>query len=157
MRNHLGKIVDKVQGYTIIDCKKCEFKHVFPFPPEEKLQKLYREDFYISNICKCYPKITRTPTGEHIDKCNFWLDKEIDQVKPSLILAFGNTGLKGFQSKYKKITDANEKVEINHAYNTEICWCIHPSAVLHNPSNKDLFERGIQKFTERYLKLNQEK
>jgi len=46
MRNHLGKIVDKVQGYTIIDCKKCEFKHVFPFPPEEKLQKLYREDFY---------------------------------------------------------------------------------------------------------------
>ena len=119
--------------------------------------RLYREDFYISNICKCYPKITRTPTGEHIDKCNFWLDKEIDQVKPSLILAFGNTGLKGFQSKYKKITDANEKVEINHAYNTEICWCIHPSAVLHNPSNKDLFERGIQKFTERYLKLNQEK
>jgi len=46
MKNHLGKIVDKVQGYTIIDCRKCEFKHVFPFPPEEKLQKLYREDFY---------------------------------------------------------------------------------------------------------------
>ncbi|OHA78492.1 MAG: SAM-dependent methyltransferase [Candidatus Yonathbacteria bacterium RBG_16_43_6] len=43
---HKGKILDKKEGVSIIECISCGFKHVNPIPSEEELAKFYEEEFY---------------------------------------------------------------------------------------------------------------
>ncbi|OFZ97469.1 MAG: methyltransferase type 12 [Betaproteobacteria bacterium RIFCSPLOWO2_02_FULL_62_17] len=33
-------------GFDVIDCKPCGFKHIIPIPTEEELEKAYKEDYY---------------------------------------------------------------------------------------------------------------
>lgn len=116
---------------------------------EFSLYGLLRDDFHISNINKCYPRLTRTPAKEQIAKCSVWRDFEINQIKPILILAFGNTSMKAFHGKDTGITDMSGKTTWNENVGAWICWCIHPSAVLHNPNNKQIFKDGIKNFSDK--------
>lgn len=43
---HKGKILDKKEGVSIIECISCGFKHVNPIPSEEELAKFYEKEFY---------------------------------------------------------------------------------------------------------------
>jgi SAM-dependent methyltransferase len=43
---HDGKVLDSGDGYTIIDCNQCGFKHVNPLPDLDKTNKLYRDTHY---------------------------------------------------------------------------------------------------------------
>jgi len=43
---HKGSVVDKVEGFEVIDCKGCKFKHVNPIPSEKELGELYSSNFY---------------------------------------------------------------------------------------------------------------
>ena len=43
---HKGKILDKKEGVSIIECISCGFKHVNPIPSEEDLAKFYKKEFY---------------------------------------------------------------------------------------------------------------
>ncbi len=43
---HYGEIINFKDGYNVIECKTCEFKHVIPIPTSEELGKLYKEEFY---------------------------------------------------------------------------------------------------------------
>jgi len=115
--------------------------------------KLYRRDFYVSNVCKCFPKQTRTPNKEQIQECYRWAELELQFVKPVLILAFGNTGLKAFSGVDSGITGMSGKIEWVEKLNAWVCWCIHPSAVLRNPSNREAFEKGIKKFSDKVFDL----
>ncbi len=120
---------------------------------ELEKHKLYREDFYLSNICRCFPSITKTPKNEHIEKCLKWLTMEMEEIKPCLMLVFGNTGLKAFGSKHPAITQKNGEIEWNKDFNCWVCWCIHPSSTLHNPNNKGIFEFGINNFVKKVNEL----
>lgn len=115
--------------------------------------KLYREDFYISNVNKCYPKMSKTPSKEQIKKCSKWLNLELDLIKPKLILVFGNTGLKAFSDRDSGITELSGTTEWIDKISAWVCWCIHPSAVLRNNSNRIYFERGIENFSEKISNL----
>ena len=43
---HTGPVVDEVDGFEVIDCKVCKFKHVHPIPTDEELGELYAAEFY---------------------------------------------------------------------------------------------------------------
>lgn len=43
---HKGKILDTKDGYSVIECVSCGFKHVNPLPSEKNLAKLYKQEFY---------------------------------------------------------------------------------------------------------------
>lgn len=43
---HYGEIIDSKDGFDVIECKACGFKHVIPIPTSEELDKLYKEEFY---------------------------------------------------------------------------------------------------------------
>jgi len=43
---HSGTVVDKIEGFKVIECKQCQFKHVNPIPTDEELEKLYAAEFY---------------------------------------------------------------------------------------------------------------
>ena len=38
--------MDSVNGFDIIECASCGFKHIVPIPSFEELQEIYREEYY---------------------------------------------------------------------------------------------------------------
>ena len=45
-QGHEGPVVTSANGFDVIDCQHCEFKHIVAIPTEEELEKTYRHDYY---------------------------------------------------------------------------------------------------------------
>jgi uracil-DNA glycosylase family 4 len=64
---------------------------------------LSRDDIFITNAVSCRPPDNRTPKKREMDACKYWLDKQIEEVKPRYIGLLGNVaiqqvlGLKGIK------------------------------------------------------------
>lgn len=43
---HSGVVLDSVNGFDVIECERCCFKHIVPVPTVEELERVYREDYY---------------------------------------------------------------------------------------------------------------
>lgn len=114
---------------------------------------LSREMFHVTNVVKCYPSKTRTPTNEQINTCKKWLLQELQAIDAKFILAFGNTALKCFLNKDKGIVDKSGHIEWVEDINAWVCWCLHPSATLHNPNNMPIFEDGIKVFADKIYQM----
>jgi DNA polymerase-3 subunit alpha len=111
--------------------------------------RLTRRQFHICNVCRCYPGSVRTPKPEHIIACAKWLDDEIKQLNAKICLALGNTPLKYFRGDDGGIMKLSGTTEWNEAKQIWICWSLHPSAVLRNPTNRPIFEEGIKNFADK--------
>lgn len=117
-----------------------------------------REDFFVTNVGKCYPgRIIKNPTRKHVNKCRKWLDEEMRNIHPFIILALGNANVKFFTDKDTGIMEKTEKIrtEWNEEYGCWICWNIHPASTIYNPENKELFKFGIKNFCEKIKILGQ--
>lgn len=55
----------------------------------QKGMGLRREDVYICNVLKCRPPENRTPAADEIAACRDYLWRQIDIIKPELIIALG--------------------------------------------------------------------
>lgn len=115
---------------------------------ELKKHKLKRKMFHVTNCCKCFPNILKTPKKEHIDVCRKWLEKEIEIVKPKIVLVTGNISKSFFDGEITGIMKLNGTTLWNENYGTYVCYCIHPSAVLRDPSKRPDFEIGIKNFSD---------
>ncbi len=73
---------------------------------------LDREEVYITNVVKCIPQDgsgkTFKPSDDQILLCSIWLDKEIEEVNPKIIVALGSTALRAL-SKETSITRCHGK------------------------------------------------
>ena len=45
-KKHFGKIVAQKNGFDIISCKNCGFKHIYPIPSIEELEYIYKHEYY---------------------------------------------------------------------------------------------------------------
>ena len=43
---HSGCVLDSVNGFDVIECECCKFRHVIPIPTPEELDAVYRQDYY---------------------------------------------------------------------------------------------------------------
>src|SRR5919106_1510311 len=50
---------------------------------------LAREDVYIANVIKCRPPENRNPEADEVSSCEPFLRKQIDLVRPKIIVALG--------------------------------------------------------------------
>jgi len=55
----------------------------------EKGMKLRREDVYICNVLKCRPPDNRNPEPDEITQCRPYLERQIEIINPSVLLAVG--------------------------------------------------------------------
>jgi len=44
--NHQGNELDKSNGYAIIDCELCKFKHLYPIPTDKNINQFYQNQYY---------------------------------------------------------------------------------------------------------------
>ena len=43
---HIGEVIDSKNGFDVIECETCGFKHIVPIPTDEELDVYYRNQFY---------------------------------------------------------------------------------------------------------------
>jgi len=105
----------------------------------ENVLKISRQDVYLSNIVKCKPIDGSTPTSIQVHTCQPYLLKEIELVKPKIIITLGSTPyhyLTGDNSDIVKIRGTIHKMK-----DYTLIPTYHPSYLLRNPSaKKDVFE-----------------
>lgn len=77
----------------------------------ELLQKigLRRSEVFITNVIKCRPPENRSPKPDEIENCRSYLLRQIEFVRPDLIVLLGRFALEEFFPK-EKITQAKGKV-----------------------------------------------
>lgn len=95
---------------------------------------MQRSEVYIANILKCRPPNNRVPTPSEAQTCLPYLKRQIEIVKPLIIVALGATAyhyLTGDKSEISKV-----RGEILVYGDAKLIPTFHPSYLLRNPSAK---------------------
>jgi len=110
-----------------------------------------RDDVYIGNIVKCRPPDNRTPMPDEMETCLPYLRKQIELIKPKVILCLGLTAAKGLLKKRDSLTSMRGKVF--EFENAKVMVTYHPAALLRNPNWKRPCWEDLQKFRKFYDEL----
>jgi DNA polymerase-3 subunit alpha len=111
-----------------------------------RARKYFRPSFHVTNINKCYPAESKKPNADQIKTCSRFIHKELRQVKPILILAYGNTSLNYFTGRKSGIIAMSGRTTWDEKYGAWIAWSVHPAAMLHNPDNEQYYKAGMKNF-----------
>ena len=109
-----------------------------------------RSDVYITNVLKCRPPNNRDPNPEEIMACKPYLLKQLDIIKPDVIVCLGrfssSTILRDFGLEFRGISrDRGRVFEVKKwGKIVRIIPTYHPAAVLRNKSFSDSFERDLR-------------
>jgi uracil-DNA glycosylase len=96
---------------------------------------LKREDVYICNVVKCRPPENRQPQPDEISTCRPFLEKQIDRIKPEIIVALGTHAAQTLLNTTEKISALRGRF---HRYRNNILLMptFHPSYLLRSPEKK---------------------
>lgn len=107
-----------------------------------------RSDFYISNIVKCCISDGRKPSQEEIDNCRYFLDREMEIVKPRMVVALGGIALKQLTGLGGIMKHHGNPV-FSPRYKTFVFPMLHPSPLsMCEGDNKRMFFEDLQKLKE---------
>ena len=102
-----------------------------------------RADVYVTNAVKHFKneprgkrRIHKKPDTSEIDACRWWLDNEIDIVRPSVIVAMGATAVRGVMRRSLPI-NANRGRLIDIASDRRAVVTVHPSYLLRLLEDRD--------------------
>ncbi|MBL0686456.1 MAG: uracil-DNA glycosylase [Sulfurospirillum sp.] len=106
----------------------------------ENVLKLKREDVYIANIVKCKTQENRVPSMEEASACKPYLMKQIEIVKPKIIVALGSTSFHHLTQEYDTPI-SSVRGETLSLGNIKLIPTFCPYFLLRNPSSKnDVFQ-----------------
>jgi len=102
-----------------------------------------REDVYICNVVKCRPPENRNPEPDEVAACEPFLKKQIELVRPEIIVGLGKFAVQTLLQSKVPIT----KVRGNwHSYHgIKLMPTFHPAYLLRNPADKKLVWEDIKK------------
>ncbi|HEY0079374.1 MAG TPA: uracil-DNA glycosylase family protein [Pyrinomonadaceae bacterium] len=95
---------------------------------------LKREDVFIGNVNRCRPPQNRTPTLEEAKTCKGFLLREIDVVRPKVIVVLGNTAMKNLLDTKEGITKLRGNFQDYRGI--KVMPTFHPAYLLRDPSKK---------------------
>lgn len=110
-----------------------------------------REEVYIANVVKCRPPGNRTPFPDEMDTCLPYLKKQIELIKPKVILCLGLTAARAILKKRDSLTNMRGKVF--EFENIKVMVTYHTAALLRNPHWKRGCWEDVQKFRKLYDQL----
>ncbi len=93
---------------------------------------LARDDVYIANVIKCRPPENRNPEPDEVDACEQFLFRQVDVIKPKVIVALGT-----FAARSLLKTDAPISRLRGRVYDyrgAKLVPTFHPAFLLRNPS-----------------------
>ncbi len=103
---------------------------------------LKRKQVYIANVIKCRPQGNRDPLPSEIDNCRKWLERQIELIRPRMIVTLGRYSMAMFFSgrSISKIHGTAQKRD-----NIIYYAMYHPAAALHQQSLRQTIEADMLK------------
>ncbi len=95
---------------------------------------LQREEVYIANIVKCRPPQNRVPEPDEAHTCSQFLFRQIDVIRPELLVALGSTAatyLLGAKSSLSSL-----RGRLHEARSIKLIVTYHPAYLLRDPRQK---------------------
>lgn len=96
--------------------------------------QLPREQVFICNVVKCRPPENRQPQYDEIASCLRYLHRQIEILKPKVILAMGNTAAQSLLSAKQSL--GSMRNHIHRFRGIPVIVTYHPAALLRNPNWK---------------------
>lgn len=115
---------------------------------------LKREEVYITNVVKCRPPNNRDPTEDEIKACSPYLDKQIDIIRPKIIVPLGRHSmayiLKKFGFEPEPISKIHgERFEARTLFGRIVIMPMyHPAVALYKPQLREELEKDFKKLKE---------
>lgn len=101
--------------------------------------KFEREEVFIGNVVKCRPPGNRTPLPDEMETCMPYLKKQVELIKPKLILCLGLIAARGLLRKRESLGLLRGKVFEYEGAKVMVTY--HSAALLRNPHwKKDCWE-----------------
>ncbi len=103
---------------------------------------LKREQVYIANVIKCRPQGNRDPLPTEICNCRKWLERQIELIRPKMIVTLGRYSMAMFfpGKSISKIHGTAQK------WDDVIYYAMyHPAAALHQQSLRRAIEEDMLK------------
>ncbi len=106
---------------------------------------LTRSDVYIANIIKCRPPGNRDPGPGEIAACKPWLDRQMQMIRPKVVVTLGRVSLSRFRP--------NESISKVHGRPTRMGEVVlfpmyHPAAALHQGGLRNTLETDMLRLPE---------
>jgi uracil-DNA glycosylase len=99
-----------------------------------KAMKLTRDDVYIANVIKCRPPENRNPEPDEMDACRPYIRRQVEIIKPRVIVTLGRFALQSLTEKAYGITSVRGQwLEYN---GVKVMPTYHPAYLLRNPAAK---------------------
>jgi uracil-DNA glycosylase len=96
--------------------------------------ELTREEVFITNVVKHRPPGNRNPTPGEIEACSPYLVRQLELIKPKVIVAFGTFAAQTLLNTKTPIGKLRGEVHRYHGIPLVVTY--HPAALLRNPSWK---------------------
>ncbi|MBI4746723.1 MAG: uracil-DNA glycosylase [Deltaproteobacteria bacterium] len=99
-----------------------------------KGMKMRREEVYICNVVKCRPPENRNPEPDEVDACEGFLIKQLEVIKPEIVVALGTFAAQTLLKTDLPISELRGRF---HDYKgIQVMPTFHPSYLLRNPEKK---------------------
>jgi uracil-DNA glycosylase family 4 len=95
---------------------------------------LRREDVFICNVMKHRPPGNRNPTPDEVAACSPYLVRQIELIKPKVILALGNFAAQTLLGT--KLSIGKLRCQLHRYHGVPLIVTYHPAALLRNPGWK---------------------
>ncbi|MGA8668385.1 MAG: uracil-DNA glycosylase [Terracidiphilus sp.] len=95
---------------------------------------LKREEVYIANIVKCRPPGNRTPEPEEANTCSPFLFRQIDVVRPEVLVALGATAATYLLGQRQPL--AGLRGRVHSLRGSRLIVTYHPAYLLRDPRQK---------------------
>ena len=96
--------------------------------------ELKREDVYIANVIKCRPPENRNPEPDEVERCEPFLFRQIDAIRPRVIVALGTFAAKTLLKTQDPISRLRGRIyEFRGA---KLIPTFHPAYLLRSPERK---------------------
>ena len=93
-----------------------------------------RDEVYIANILKCRPPNNRDPLESEIEMCLPYLNKQLELIKPKIILCLGLVAANCLLQVKMNMKELRGKVYKYQGFKLLVTY--HPAALLRNPQLK---------------------
>jgi uracil-DNA glycosylase len=95
---------------------------------------LKREDVYIANVIKCRPPNNRNPEPDEVATCEPYLFRQIDVIKPKVIVTLGKFATQSLLRSEEPISKLRGR-QFDYR-GAKLIPTFHPAYLLRNPSSK---------------------
>lgn len=100
---------------------------------------LKRPDVYIANVIKCRPPNNRNPQEDEIARCEPYLIRQVELIKPRVIVALGTYAAQTLLKTNLPISQLRGRFHSYHG--SKLMPTFHPAFLLRNPERKrDVWE-----------------